>query len=443
MKCKNCGNKIPENSGFCSHCGSKAEIYKENRKLIRNIIYVASGIVGIILIINIAMYSMNSNSTTVISDNSINNAEKEEFIVSETYEINPIGFYKNSNVLDERYNENGDLIYCKYKTDNEISEYNYSYEYDNQGRVISIKLKVNSWESTLNIEYDQNNISKITTNNDDYKMEYCFTYDGEIVVVKRFFTTNKIVFERGEYKEYKDSYDGAQIIITKEINGKKYSIITELDKNNVIQKEKIYENSDDLSNNIYKTLSLFPAISYIDIINANRYTNIIFDTLGMHSYDLPIFNQEKEIYFSRIISSGEEIISIKSYDSEGKVLYYTETEKDNIENYYYKYEKIDDKTFYRYSLSDGGMYYRVLGMKSQYEIGRIRFYLDDNNEVYKYETENAKYISETEFKELEEEYKKYIEENKIDTSKIIDILKSEMNSKDLLTLIGDKNRPLT
>lgn len=79
MKCKKCGKEIPENSEFCGYCGSNTNKYNQNRNLIRNIIYVVSGIVGIILIIGIAMYSINSNSTTVVSDNYLeNNEEKKE-----------------------------------------------------------------------------------------------------------------------------------------------------------------------------------------------------------------------------------------------------------------------------------------------------------------------------------------------------------------------------
>lgn len=73
MKCKKCGKEIPENSEFCTYCGNKVDKNSDNKKIIINTVYVVSGIVGFILILAIAMYSMNSNSTTVVSDNDFEN----------------------------------------------------------------------------------------------------------------------------------------------------------------------------------------------------------------------------------------------------------------------------------------------------------------------------------------------------------------------------------
>ena len=51
MKCKKCGKEVSENSKFCTYCGSDINKYNANKKLIKKIICIVSGIVGIIFII--------------------------------------------------------------------------------------------------------------------------------------------------------------------------------------------------------------------------------------------------------------------------------------------------------------------------------------------------------------------------------------------------------
>lgn len=81
MKCKECGKEILEESEFCAYCGNKIVNNNiGNKKITRNIICVASGFVGIIIIIAIVMYSMNSNSTTVVSDSDFYNVNNEDLI---------------------------------------------------------------------------------------------------------------------------------------------------------------------------------------------------------------------------------------------------------------------------------------------------------------------------------------------------------------------------
>lgn len=78
MHCKKCGKEISENSKFCTYCGSDINKYNANEKLIKKIICIVSGIVGIIFIICIAMYIINNNSTIVASNSDLNNTNSEE-----------------------------------------------------------------------------------------------------------------------------------------------------------------------------------------------------------------------------------------------------------------------------------------------------------------------------------------------------------------------------
>lgn len=75
MKCSKCDKEIPENSDFCTYCGSKIDKCKGNKKTMKNIIGIAS---GFILIICIAIFIINSNSTKVVSDNYLENDSIDE-----------------------------------------------------------------------------------------------------------------------------------------------------------------------------------------------------------------------------------------------------------------------------------------------------------------------------------------------------------------------------
>ena len=149
MKCNKCGNEIPIESEFCSYCGNKVE--KEEKKTIKLslkkiIIIEIIVILGIAVVagICVSVWTRPQISKEETTQNVQNNKIK-------TYELNKIGYYKNENILEEKYNNNGDLIYCKYKSGNEIKEDTYNYEYDSQGR--TIKVSLNNGISTLEIEY--------------------------------------------------------------------------------------------------------------------------------------------------------------------------------------------------------------------------------------------------------------------------------------------------
>lgn len=432
MKCNKCGAEIVDGGKFCPNCGKNRDFFFYfNRVIIGIVLFLILGVIIVFSFIDRIDKENDSNST--ISNQDI---EKNiEFIVSDTLEINQIGFYKNSNVLEERYNKNGDLIYCKYKMNNEISEYNYEYKYDNTGRVTNIDL--NSKESTLDIEYNGDKISKVITNYEVGKMEYYISYSNDETVIKSFFSTNGNVTRQSTENEYA----GAYIIINKELNGKNYSVMKHLDENNVVQEQIVYEINQN--NNIYSLLSYFPAICYIDEINTYKYSNVIIDNIGMGGFDLFTFNKEKYLYMYRRLNTGTEDVTTSIYDNQGRILSSINKQGDDITKKYHKYEVIDDKTFWKYNLYDLGKYYQAYDVTSRYLISIDKCYLDDNNKLFKYETGSEKYISQEEFIKLEEEYEKYIYENKEDMSDVINTLNEDINSKDVNTLIGSKVKELT
>ena len=333
----------------------------------------------------------------------------EPYKETEPYVRNKLGFYKNSNILEERYDDNGNLIYCKYKLNDEIKEDNYNYKYDKQNRVVQIMTNDN--ESTLNIEYTNNEISKITTNYEITFDEYEFHNTNEGMIINKYTTSNiTLAGQEPLNHEFTEQY----IIYTKKIDEKSYSLIIEADKNGKIKRKKIYENENKKPDNIFKQLSIRP-IFYIDLLSNKKFSNIIMEFIGC-SISLPIFNQGKEIYSENNGSTTKYV-----YDKNGRILYeYNYDSNNDGTEFYYKYEEeSEDKSYigtYLITGTTNGL--RAISIKDNNLVGKLKFYLDKNNEIYKYETFEEYSVSDEECAKLKEECLEYIEKNKIDSDQI-------------------------
>ena len=182
------------------------------KKIIMIEIIVILGI-AVVAGICISIWTRPQISTSNITQN--NNATSK----IKTYELNKIGYYKNENILEEKYNNNLDLIYCKYNSGNEIKEDTYNYEYDNKGR--TIKVSLNNNDSTLEIEYTGEEISKITTNYSLLKKEYQIMEDmDENKFISEYSTLNQQI---GNESKGQITYDGKYLFFSENINNEKYN----------------------------------------------------------------------------------------------------------------------------------------------------------------------------------------------------------------------------
>ena len=155
MKCFNCNKEIPNESDFCSFCGNKIKEEKEVRDVKKEtnkkkkILLIIGMILVIVFVITIVVFYNNKNKEL----KSIDDISKE--IIERTCIKNEIGLFKDDNILEEKYNDKNDLIYCKYKLNNEIKENNYNYLYDDKDRVTNITYTdEDNHKSTLDIEYN-------------------------------------------------------------------------------------------------------------------------------------------------------------------------------------------------------------------------------------------------------------------------------------------------
>ena len=385
------------------------ELWKNTNIVIKIIIiFIIIAIFGILSIYK--NYINNKNNIESINGEIV---EGNDYISS--YEINQAGFYRDSQIIiEEKFNDKNDLIYSKYRDSNgEIIEDNYTYSYDEQDRIT--KVDYNNGESTITIKYAQKYISQITTDYDIGKYEYNYIYRPDnSVVIECYFTSYKTV---GNVKANSREYYKGYIITTKTINNKNYCLMSIYDDKNNLEEQKIYEEDFEKKANSLLHLGFVP-IQYANGINAtfNNTVNIIQPYVGFIG-TIPIINYGCEINSYLKNNTNEKI-----FDQKGRILSDSgeNYSSDNYTLFLYKYEYIDEKSYYQYGLVDGGKYYSALGLEQQYctEINKV--YLDTNDNVYKVEIiEDDNYINGDEFIKLKEEYTEYLNKNKVDTSDVI------------------------
>lgn len=128
--------------------------------------------------------------------------------VLETYTLNRQGLMKNDKIiLDEKFDEKGNLTYYKYKSpnNNEISEFNFKYKYDDNNRITEVILNNKDY---IQIEYNENNkISKmyetisnsLSNNKDILNLTFNYLENDELIVDNNI---TKYTDTENEYKEH-------------------------------------------------------------------------------------------------------------------------------------------------------------------------------------------------------------------------------------------------
>ena len=236
MKCNKCNNEIPSDSKFCPICRNKIEKIEEKKKIKENVyeekktILISFkkailGILGILIMILIIL--------AVVFFKKINNNINKPIAIkndqnTELYERNQIGLFKGPNVLEEKYNNKGDLIYCKYKQGHEIKEDSYNYHYDSKER--TTKITLNGDESSFSINYNnENKISEINIGYELGTMKYIFHYNDDLIIAEKYNTISMSSYS------VNNKYNGLVMISEKEIDGKTYILVTETDETDIVK----------------------------------------------------------------------------------------------------------------------------------------------------------------------------------------------------------------
>ena len=127
--------------------------------------------------------------------------------VKDTYTLNDYGYYVGSNILEEKYNEHGDLTYCKY-FDGSINENNFEYTYDDNNRVTSISYSNRfDLKFSLSIVYDNSNIKEIITTSDYSRDEdgnvtkctYTYNYLDGFIKVDEVIEEDDVLSDTGKH----------------------------------------------------------------------------------------------------------------------------------------------------------------------------------------------------------------------------------------------------
>ena len=333
-------------------------------------------------------------------------------VVLETYTLNQQGLMKNENIiLDERFDEKGNLIYYKYKSsdNDDILEFNYSYEYDDSNRITEVSLNDKDY---IQIEYDEHNkISKINeiisnplSNNNDY-IHFSFNYlsDDEVIVDKN--VTNS----KGSENEYTQHY----ILNYKDIdyNNKKCILLTEKDDNGINIFETLYEKNVNNINysNFYELLNIIP-LGYSTIDNSFKNTEGYNNSLLLI---YPSIYTGNIIYVNNYIKVNQysDYINMKSnnyYDNSNRLLKQESSGYETNQTIYCMYKSINSKEYYEYRIvkiySDSSAEYNYIQNK---------IYLDDNNTIYKKETLKSDKIDEKEYTSKLKDFEKYFEKENI------------------------------
>lgn len=429
MKCKKCRKKIIEGSNFCTYCGTEVEknldVKDTKQKEEKNVLNRKKKKLMLIVIIGIIILSVTlliflNNRKTIEEMQNSDNSKKE------TYVKNKIGLFKSEDIIDEKYNDKNDLIYCKYRSNNEVKENSFEYVYDKEGRVTKITyIDEKNYKSTLDIEYGEEGISRLIS---DYEISQSEYYVKDPQVILKYNTLHKTL---GTKLAGKVEYAGAYVTYEKDIDGKKYKLIVEIDEDNKIQRKNIYEVDNLESSNNLSKFGILPLAYGNDNINIFKYPNLVVSYVGIGNVIVPITNPKNEIYSYTLKNDGTEESTEYIYDKSGKILFWGNQD----EKFYSRYEKIDDKTYWKYNLADGGKYYQALNLEQQYCISKTKLFFNENNEIYKYEDYNTEYITKEEFENKENEYISYMEKNKIDSDNIINAFSNVVNLEDLKSYV--------
>lgn len=243
--------------------------------------------------------------------------------------LNDYGYWVNSNILDEKYNEHGDLIYYKFSSgDGNIYEVNFEYVYDDSDRVTLIKSSTSMDEAkySLSIEYDKDNIKNINVT-DDYaswtdSYSYQYNYLENFVRIDVLYSVDA-GFESSSSKHKCYMYD-------ENINGKEYRIVNLSGSGE--DKTVIYEKDDDECKSALQMLGLLPS----QYMYFPMYFGTGISINGMLTLFEPGNVNTKRCIYDSGKAIGEDTAYV--YDDNGRLIFYR---NGNHNKSAFKYEKKD------------------------------------------------------------------------------------------------------
>lgn len=408
-ECSNCGNIIKLNNKklICKECNSEYKYTIIKNKTIENI--MKFGIVFIIALSIACIFLYNIlhddydyrdiNSSQKISQNSSTNVKPDDGSYVELYKLNNIGILKKSKI-SENYNDMGDLI--KMSIGN-LGNYDveYSYEYDDSGRVI--KIMSNRVTGHIEIDYyDGLKIKEVRVIHKNLSEENIYYFSYEYADNSEYPTITK------SYYDYWKQVEEIRSKITFEefeFESKKYIKYVELDNDGNKVSTGIYEKLDLSSKNIFNILGMLPNYDYKCSFNTDRYEQSYFhyidNTISQVNF---YFNPIYSVYFGKPIVMADYNGTTKYYynkngqllcrESEDSVSYYMYRDESD---YYYTYileKTLNNNYFWEYS----------------YEQQRI-FY--SSNEIEKVELVSNKKVNESYYDEWLPVYQNNLETQKV------------------------------
>ena len=332
--------------------------------------------------------------------------------VLETYTLNQQGLMKNDKIiLDENFDEKGNLTYYKYKAsdNNDILEFNYKYEYDDKNRIVKFSLDNDDY---ILVEYDENNkISKMYENildslyNNTVICEFSFEYlDNDQINIEKIIT-----YANNSENEYKQHY----ILNYKTINynDKECVLLTETDDDKNIINETLYEKGSNNINysNFYDLLNIVP-LGYSTEDNTFKNTLSYNNSLLLTN---PIFFNGNIIYtknYARVNqhSDYKEMGAKKYYDNMNRLLKQDTYGYEVNQTTNCMYKSKNSKEYYEYRLVK---VYSDSSTKFTYIKNKI--YLDENNKIYKKETLKTDEIDEKEYNSKLKNFENYFEKENV------------------------------
>ncbi len=317
----------------------------------------------------------------------------------------------DKNILDEKFDEKGNLIYYKYKSPNNdsISEFNFKYKYDDSDRITEVSLDDKDY---IQIEYDENNkisninesiLNSLSNNNDFIQFSFNYLSNDEIIVDKNI--TNS--------KDNENEYTQHFTLSYKDIdyNNKKCILLTEKDDEETNVFEILYEKNEkniDYSN-FYELINIIP-LGYFTEDNSFKFTNSYNNSLLLI---YPSIYTGNIIYVNNYIKVNQysDYINMKSnnyYDNSNRLLKQESNGYETDQTIYCMYKSINSKEYYEYRIV------KIYSSSStEYTYIQNKIYLDDNNNIYKKETLKSDKIDEKEYTSKLKKFEKYFEKENV------------------------------
>ena len=331
--------------------------------------------------------------------------------VLETYTLNRQGLLRNDNiVLDEKFDDKGNLTYYKYKSpeNGATLESNYQYEYDDENRIVKASLDDNDY---IQMEYDDNNrLSKIfesiqdSASNGRVFLEFSFNHldNNEIAVDK------EISYSKSDENEYESNSEQHYTLNYKTINhdNKECILLTEKEGEKIVS-EILYEKGSinmDYSN-FYNFMNIVP-FGYYAGDNSFKNSTVRENSLLVAT---PVLFNGNVIYIKNSIqgnpnSDYKDMGANNYYDKQNRLL--------KLETYGYEtnqtincmYKSLNSKEYYEYSLV------KVYSASStKYSYVQRKIYLGDDGRICKKEILKSDDIDEKEYKSRLREFEEYFE----------------------------------